>query len=184
MIHDSDRSYYIGASDVRFVVGNYKTKTFEAWYRTKQGFSSRDIKTDAILAGTYYEHRILDAINVPELVKDAQIIWGRLRVNLDGCTKDTIYEIKTHKLDKAFKVSKAYWQQVQVQMYATGIRKAYIIAYALTEAEYANYYLDIDKSRISIHPIEYDEKFINKEFLPKFFYLSKCLDEGSFPKTE
>lgn len=69
-------------------------------------------------------------------------------------------------------------------MYATGIRKAYIIAYALTEAEYVNYYLDIDKSRISIHPIKYDEKFINKEFLPKFAYLSKCLDEGSFPKTE
>lgn len=182
MIKSKDRSYFIGASDTSYVVGNWKTKTFEKWYGTKLGIYSQDFTNDYMRAGTHYEHRILDSLNIEGLEKDKQIIKGRLRVNLDGNTKDTIYEVKTHGADKQFKVSKAYRLQVMVQMYAFDIKSAYIVSYGLTEDDYNNYYREIDQERIAWHPIKYDEKFINETYLPRLAYLSGCLDKGVFPK--
>lgn len=79
--------------------------------------------------------------------KDKQIIIDRLRVNLDGNTNTCIYEVKTHKINKEFKVSKQYWRQAQVEMYASNIHKLYIVAYGLTENDYINYFNEIDKKR-------------------------------------
>lgn len=184
MISSKDRSFYIGASDVSKVVGNWETKTFEKWYMVKQGYGSNDFTNDAMMAGTFYEHAILDSLDILGLEKDKQIIIGRLRVNLDGNTNTKIYEVKTHNAEKVFKVSKGYREQVLVQMYGSGIKKACIVAYGLTDKEYNNFYLDIDKMRISLHEIEYDEDFINNNFLPKLRYLSKCLDDGRFPNKQ
>jgi hypothetical protein len=183
MINSHDRSYYIGASDTSYVIGNWETKTFEKWYFTKLGIYSMDFTNEAMLAGTYYEHRILDTLNIFNLEKDRQIIKNRLRVNLDGCTTDTIYEVKTHSNDKPFKITKAYRCQVNVEMYAFNIRKAYIVAYGLEDKDYDNFYRDIDEERLKMYPIEYDEDFINNEYLPKLHYLSECLDKGIFPQT-
>jgi hypothetical protein len=182
MISSHDRSYYIGASDTSYVIGNWDTKTFEKWYNTKLGIYEMNFTNDAMLAGTHYEHRILDALNIFDLETDKQIIIGRLRVNLDGNTDDTIYEVKTYGVDKPFKVSKAYRCQVNVEMYAFNIRKAYIVAYGLEDKDYDNYYRDIDNERLKLYPIEYDEDFINNEYLPKLKYLSECLDKGIFPQ--
>ena len=182
MIRSKDRSYYIGASDTSYVVGNWKTKTFDRWYGTKLGIYSMDFVNDAMRAGTAYEHRILDALRIKGLRKDEQYIEGRLRINLDGCTDDEIYEVKTHNVEKPFKVSKAYRQQVVVEMYGTGKRNAQIVAYGLESRDYNNYYRDIDKDRMTFHRIEYDEDFINNVYLPRFCYLSACLDRGAFPK--
>ena len=136
------------------------------------------------MAGTIYEHKILEALNIPSLEFDKQIIVEdlRLRVNLDGNTKDTIYECKTYKNNKLFKPSKRYIQQVNVQMYATGFRKAYIVAYPFTEEYYKNYFLDIEKEKIEYFQINYDEKFICEEYLPKLKYLRDCLIKGVLPK--
>jgi len=181
MIASQDRSYYIGASDTSIVVGNWNTKTFEKWWLEKLGLRKNDFKTEAMQTGTNYEHKILLALNIPQLELDKQIIIDRLRVNLDGNTKDCIYEVKTYNIDKQFKVSKQYWRQAQVEMYAYNTRNLYIVAYALQENDYKNFFNEIDIDRVKFHKVEYDEEFINNEYLPKLQILTKCLKEGVYP---
>lgn len=183
MISSKDRSGYIGASDTSYVMRNWNTKTFDKWWRVKQGIEVSNLSTDAMLAGTAYEHKILDALHIPNLEKDKQIIIGRLRVNLDGNTDAKIYEIKTHSIDKPFKVSAGYRMQVNVEMYASGIKKACIVAYGLEEKDYFNYYRDIDTNRLSYHEIAYDEEFIQK-YEKRLLYLSECLESGKFPQED
>lgn len=184
MIQSQDRSGYIGASDTSYVVGNWKTKSFEKWWLEKLGISKNNFSNEAIKAGNNYEHKILEALNVEGLQTDKQIIEDRLRVNLDGNTETCIYEVKTHNADKEFKVSKQYWRQAQVEMYASNIRKLYIVAYSLIESDYKNYFNEIDTNRIQLIPVEYDEKFIKEEYLPNLKYLTVCLKEGKFPMKE
>ena len=145
MIQSQDRSGYIGASDTSYVVGNWKTKSFEKWWLEKLGIAKNDFSNEAIKAGNNYEHKILEALNIEGLQTDKQIIEDRLRVNLDGNTETCIYEVKTHNADKEFKVSKQYWRQAQVEMYASNIKKLYIVAYSLIESDYKNYFNEIDK---------------------------------------
>ena len=182
MIASQDRSGYFGASDVSFIVGNWKTATFEKWCMQKLGINRDHFDNKYTSAGTHYEHRILDSLGVP-MEMDKQIIIEelKLRVNLDGNDTTTIYECKTYIYEKGFKLPKKYKEQVQVQMFASGLRKAKIIAYGLKEADYNNYFNPIDTDRRSEFVIEYDEKWINDVFLPKLRYLAQCLKEGRFP---
>ena len=182
MISSQDRSYYIGASDTSYVVGNWTTKSFENWWLEKLGLHKNNLKTEAMQAGNNYEHKILEALEVDSLEMDKQIIIDRLRVNLDGNTNTCIYEVKTHNADKEFKISKQYWRQAQVEMYASRIHKLYIVAYALEENDYKNFFNKIDKDKIQLIEVEYDEDFINNEYLPRLEILTKCLKEGIFPK--
>lgn len=180
MISDKDRSGYIGASDTQYVMGNWNTKTFENWWRVKQGITQNNFTNDAMMAGTAYEHKILDSLGIVGLEMDKQIIIDRLRVNLDGNTATKIYEVKTYNAKKEFKVSKAYRMQVNVEMYASQIYRACIVAYALEDEDYINYYRDIDKSRLSYHEIEYDADFI-AEYEKRLAYLTMCMKTGIFP---
>ena len=66
-------------------------------------------------------------------------------------------------------------------MYASKIHKLFIVAYALEEKDYNNYFNKIDKNRLKLLPIEYDKEFIEKEYIPKLEILTKCLKEGVFP---
>lgn len=186
MIASKDRSGYIGASDTKFVIGNWKTKTFEKWWLKKLGIDTSHIDNKYTMAGTNYEHKIIDALGIPNIEKDKQIIKGRLRVNLDANTEDKIHEIKTYNYEKSFDINKHkdYINQVQVQMYASDIYKAEIDAYGLIDEDYDNYFNEIDKERLSIHEIEYNQEWINNEYLPKFKYLEKCLENGIFPNEE
>ena len=184
LIQSQDRSGYIGASDTSYVVGNWKTKSFEKWWLEKLGIAKNNFSNEAIKAGNNYEHKILEALNIEGLQTDKQIIEDRLRVNLDGNTETCIYEVKTHNADKEFKVSKQYWRQAQVEMYASNIKKLYIVAYSLIESDYKNYFNEIDTNRIQLIPVEYDEKFIKEEYLPRLQYLKVCLKEGKFPVKE
>lgn len=183
MISNKDRSYYIGASDTALVVGNWKTRTFERWYLTKLGFDRMDFENEAMMTGTAYEHRILESLAVSGLEMDRQIVQGRLRVNLDGSTDRAIYEVKTYRFENGFKVSKKYREQVQVQMYATGYRIAYIAAYGLLDDDYKNFYREIDPARLTLYPVEYDEGFV-ETYLSRYGYLSYCLEHGLFPTEE
>jgi len=184
MITSKDRSDWFGASDTSFIVGNYDTKTFKKWWLTKIGWKSDNFSNLAMTTGTYFEHKILDMI--PGVRKDHQIIIPELclRVNYDGDKDGVIYEVKTHNIDKPFKVSKAYWRQAQVEMYAMNTTELYMTSYGLTEADYKNYFTPIEVDRITYTKVEYDEGFIENEYLPKLKYLCKCLEEGKMPVNQ
>lgn len=179
MIRSKDRSGWIGASDTAMVMANWKTPTWHKWWATKLGVATNTVATTAMLAGTYYEHPILDALGVRRRDRQIKIRRLRLRVNLDG-EDEIIHEVKTYGKD-TFKVSRNYWMQAQVEMFAA--RKRLVIdAYRLTEEEYRNFFLPIDKERLSEHPVEYDAAWIKEQYLPRLRILADCLRRGVFPR--
>lgn len=185
VIADQDRSGWLGASDTATIMGNWRTKTFSNWWMTKLGLNTGHFASVAMNAGTYYEHAVLDAIGAARLDHKILIPELLLRVNLDGDAPGRIYEVKTHKADKPFKVSKAYHQQVQVQMFAklkeeNRLPVAEIVAYGLTEEDYRNFFNEIDRTRLTRHFIAYDTAFMER-YLRRLEYLAGCLREGRWP---
>lgn len=185
MIASHDRSFYIGASDTDKVVGNWKTNTWEKWWLQKIGINQDHFDNRYTIAGTNWEHRILESLRIPDLELDRQFINEdlRLRVNLDGNTPQRIKECKTYKWEKGFKVPKKYREQVQVQMFGSGIHEADIVAYGLVEEDYDNFFREIDPMRLKEHPIEYDSKWIETVYLPRLRVLADCLKKGVFPNA-
>ena len=186
MIADQDRSGWFGASDTSYIMGGWNTRTFEKWWMQKLGVNRDHFQTDATAAGTYWEHTILDYIGVAE--KDKQILIPELllRVNYDGNTGSHIVEVKTHKVEKPYKVSAAHRRQVNVQIFAmkhTGFQgvTAEVAAYGLTEYDYSNFFGDIEPQRLTRHPVEYDEVFMCK-YLSRLEYLRDCLQRGAWPR--
>ena len=184
MIADKDRSGWFGASDTDYIVGNWNTKSFLKWWLTKIDLNNSNFENLAMNAGTHKEHQILEFVGVDETDKQIKIPELRLRVNLDGNTSDTNYEVKTYNAEKPFKCSLKYKRQTWVQMYASGYRKTFIVAYGLTEADYKNYFLPIDEERVQLIPIEYNEDFIENVYLPRLRYLKDCLIKGILPDIE
>lgn len=176
MISSKDRSKWFGASDTNKIMGNWETATFRRFWLEKMGVIHSNFTTKEMLAGTYYEHRILDKIGIDKRDRQIKIRRLRLRVNLDGENKDTIYEVKTYK-DK-FHISQ-YYGQCQVQMYAAK-KRCNIVAYHLLPEDYENFFNEIDESRISFYPIGYDEEYI-REYLERLKFLTKCLKRRVFP---
>ena len=175
-----------GASDTAMIVGNWRTKTFEKFWLQKLGIN-RDHFTNVFMeAGTNWEHRILDSLNLPNLEKDRQFIIEdlRLRVNLDGNQPDRIKEVKTYQWAKGWKKTpKKYIEQVQVQMFGSKIFGADIVAYGLEEADYNNFLRELDPSRLQQIPVAYDPKWIDTVYLPKLIILADCLKRGVFPNV-
>ena len=183
MIASQDRSYYIGASDCDKVIGNWKTQTWLKWWMQKLAIDNAHFNNVYTLAGTHFEHRILESLGFP-MEFDKQFIDEdmRLRVNLDGNTEDCIYECKTTKDDiNEFKMPKKYINQVQVQMFGSGIRKAKIVVYQLEEDDYDNFFRPIDPNRLRVFDIPYDEGWVNGIYLPKHLILRDCLVKGVLP---
>lgn len=185
MIKDQKRALWIGASDSSYVTGNWKTETFRKWYKSKLGLTLFDRKwnTKYTLAGTYYEHAILMAID-PRMIMDVQITKPELglRVNYDGMLGDTIYEIKTHQISKEFKVSKSYWRQAQVEMFAAGTDKLYVVSCPMQDKHYDNFFLPISGGMLRYHPVKYDPRWIENEYLPKLKYITECIKQGKYPQ--
>lgn len=177
MISDFDRVGFIGASDTKYVMRHWDTKTFREWWDIKMGLAENMVDNIYTRAGTAYEPRILDHLGVED--RDRQIIIGRLRVNLDGETDFAVVEIKTYQYAKGWKMPKDYWWQVQVEMFAAGKDIALLYAYGLLESEYEEYG-EVDPNRLTVEVIEYDEKFI-EEYLKRMNYLAKCIEEGRTP---
>lgn len=183
MIASQDRSYYIGASDVEKVVGNWKTKTWLNWWLQKIAINNAHFNNVYTLAGTHFEHRILESLGVP-MEMDKQFILEdlRLRVNLDGNTEDTNFECKTTKEDiKTFKPPKKYINQTQVQMFGSGLRKTKLVVYQLEEEDYENFFRPIDPKRLRIFDIAYNEEWVNGIYMPKHLVLRDCLVKGVLP---
>jgi hypothetical protein len=188
MITNKDRSGWFGASDTSMVVGNWETASFKQWWLVKLGLAESTLQTKAMKVGNAFEHKILETIPGVEMDKQILIPELHLRVNLDGNTEKTIHEVKTYKRDK-FKVSAAYRNQAQVEMYAFLLESGFvpdleIVAYQLTPEDYLNYFNPIDPNRLSHIPIPYDVSFIKDRYLPRLRYLGKCLEEGRMPKHE
>lgn len=185
MITSQDRSGWFGASDASYIMGNWGTKTFKKWWMIKLGIDTSHFTNVSMNAGTYYEHAILDCLGVPR--KDYQILLPeyRLRINYDGDGFGRVDEVKTYKFEKGFKVSKAYWQQAQVQMFGKlktekEIPAHNIWAYGLLDEDYKNFFNPIDKERLKAYPTEYDRVFIDN-FLMRVDYLKYCLEKGVMP---
>ena len=186
MITDHDRSGWIGASDVQYVIGNWKTKTWEKWWMQKLGINNDHFDNRYTIAGTNWEHRILDSLQLPNLEKDRQFLIEelRLRVNLDGNLPDRIKEVKTYQWEKGWKKTPPkYINQVQVQMFGSKIFGADIVAYGLEEADYDNFLRELDPRRLQQIPVEYDPKWIETVYLPKLRTLADCLKRGVFPNV-
>lgn len=190
MIKNHNRAGWFGASDTKFIMGNWSTSTFMNWWMEKLGVKQNTLKTEAMIAGSYKEHQIAQYYaeqNNTNVILDRQVKIRkyRLRVNLDCETNAQIVEIKTHKLsEKEWKLPKEYVWQVQVQMFATKKHKACIYAYALNDDDYNNFYLPIEEERAKEFNVEYDEVWINNEYLPRLKYLASCLKKRKTPKKE
>lgn len=174
MISDTDRVGYIGASDTHYVLMNWNTQTFRSWWEIKVGERENELDTVYTRAGRIYEPKILDYLEIEE--RDRQIIVGRLRVNLDGETRTHVIEIKTAKYG-SLKIPKnikkwAYWQQVQVEMYATNKQHAFIYVYELLPSDYEEVN-EIDGNRLELFDFDYDEEWIEEEYLPRFHKLGE-----------
>lgn len=183
MIKNKDRRGWIGASDTVMVMGSWNNPSWKRWWAVKIGLAATStFASTAMLAGTWYEHPILDALGIKKKDRQIRIRRLRLRVNLDGEDKTTVHEVKTYGKD-TFKVSRAYWMQAQVEMFATG-KKLVLHAYHMTDAEYENFFLPIDKDRLSEYPIEYDRRWIEEEYLPRLRLLAACLREGVYPDAD
>ena len=182
MISSQDRSYYIGASETDKVIGIWKTRTWLSWWLQKIAIGNSHFNNVYTLAGTHFEHRILESLNIP-MEFDKQIILEdlRLRVNLDGNTDECIYECKTFINSKGFRLPKKYINQVQVQMFASGIHRAEIVAYGLEDEDYKNFFRPIDEERRHIFPISYNSDWIEKVYLPRHLILRDCLVKGVLP---
>lgn len=186
MIQNTDRSGYFGASDTRYVVArNRETKSWKQWWSVKLGAVSSFTGNRYTEAGNTYEHSILHTIS-DRINYDRQIINERLllRVNYDGDLDGTIYEVKTHRAEKEFEVTKPYWQQAQTEMYAYKLmqeelelpefNKLWIVSYGLYPDDYTAHQA-VDPNRVAFHPIVYDKAFIKGELLPNLKSLSKKL---------
>ena len=182
MIHDFDRSGYIGASDVRYVCGNWRGKTFENWWLEKLGARHSRYQNRYMQAGNAWEHRILRAVNIPGLELDSQFILEelKLRVNLDGNTLDKIYEVKTYRLQNGFHPDKWHRYQVLVQMLGSGIRQGEILYYGLREQDYSCSGI-VDPGRINRVPVVYDPVWLDQVYLPRHRELVRCMQARIFP---
>lgn len=182
MIHSYDRSGWFGASDTHYIMGNWDTKTFRMWWLEKLGLAHSNFQNKYTTAGTYYEHKILDSLGF-SVRKDHQIKIRRLRlrVNLDGDTPDCIYEVKTHREQNPFKITAAYSGQIQVEMFAKRCVRAFFVAYALRDDDYANYFNPIDPDRLKMIPIGCDAEWTEQKYLPRLRYLAECLKKGVWP---
>lgn len=178
MIANHNRAFWFGASDSHYIMGNWNTQTFALWWLEKLGLRKNTFTSSAMQTGSAYEHRILDALGVKKRDRQIKIRRYRLRVNLDG-EDEIIHEVKTYG-GESFAVTKGYWQQAQVEMFAT--RKLLVIeAYRLNESDYTNWFNSIDSSRLSSHSIPYDPVWIHAEYLPRLKYLAHCLRKKVFP---
>lgn len=190
MIINRDRSKWFGASDTSKLFGNFNTISFKMFWLEKLGVIKNDFSNSYMKTGNLFEIPIIEKIRdiTGEKIKLGKrpyyIRKLRLRANVDGYTKDKVIEIKTTK--KMFKkVPLNYWRQCQTLMFALKKHKCELWAYELTDFDYdAPYYPIIDEKRLKKFEIEYDESFIQNEYLPRLRYLSKCLKRGLFPRLE
>lgn len=183
MIHDFDRSGYIGSSDVRYVLGRWQGAAFERWWLEKLGVRKGHFANRFTRAGNAWEHPILRSLRIPGMVLDGQFLredW-LLRVNLDGNTPSCIYEVKTYRLKNGFHPPKWHRWQLQVQMLCSGIRFGELVYYGLGEEDYGRVGA-VDPGRLKRIPVPYDRHWAEEVYLPRHMALVRALKGREFPR--
>lgn len=194
MLHNFDRSGYFGGSDCKYIMAkNRNTKTWLNWWDIKTGKAQADqIGTVYTRAGNLYEHGILKTID-PNMTLDGQIIYEKykLRVNYDGYKDGVIFENKTYRANKDFKVTKEYWMQCQVEMFVykslcsewflPDFQGLVLVSYPLFDDEYVDSedQVVIDESRIEMQEIDYDRAWVKNEYLPRVKELARAMKKGN-----
>lgn len=184
MIRDHDRSGWFGASDTARIMGQWDTPAFARWWLVKLGARRETYASRAMRTGTALEHRILDHLGIRRRDRQIKIRRLRLRVNLDGEDRQEITEVKTYS--RAFCLSRAYWMQCQVEMYASGRlhrrKECRIAAYRVEPEDHINWFRPIDADRLRLLPVAYDPDWVGRIYLPRLKYLAKCLRKGVWPR--
>lgn len=186
----------IGASDTRYVMMNFETATFKKWWLEKIGLAERkDISNIYMDTGTMLEKPVIDAYCKKKGIKlnygDEPFIskeYERLVVNLDAYNETKNVEVKCVAYNKAFnwqfKLDRNYYQQVQVQMLASGLRKTIVLAYGLLTDDYDFSNLvnpKIDEDRLFEIEVEYDNEWLEMQYIPKLKYLIYCFENNKIP---
>ena len=125
-----DRRFWIGASDTKMVMAKHSTKQWADWWAVKMGWIESQwsgFSNIYTIAGDMYEKPIARYFG-EEIVEDRTILLPEysLRVNLDADVpkgKKKIIECKTYKaengkLDVRSQSYRAYYMQMQVQLFA------------------------------------------------------------------
>lgn len=178
MIHSKDRSGWFGASDTDRIMNRWDTPTFERFWLEKLGVSRSEFESLAMKTGTHLEGKVLDFLAVSHRDRQIRLPSLLLRVNLDG-EDQIIHEVKTHRRE-LFSVTRPYWIQAQVEMYAAR-KPLEIVAYRVLEEDYQNWLLPIDPGRLTRHPVPYDREWVETRYLPRLRYLADCLRKGVWP---
>ena len=180
MIHDFDRRWYIGGSDIdRYVLArNQNTKAWQKWWAVKCGLAESDtFVTSAMKTGTMLEHSILKTWNA-DIEWDGQISYPSLmlRINYDGWSDGIIYEVKCHRIGNDWSwdkyrgqcVTQAWvYNKMAEEMGLPEFKEIHILEYPFTPEEECTIYepsvaeagdIPIDKDRINDITIPYREK--------------------------
>lgn len=189
MIKNKSRAGWFGASDTKFIVGNWDTKTFMLWWLTKLGLRNDTFSNIYTITGINKEHQVANcyaeqnnlAIKLDRQRKKRKL---RLRVNYDAETKNIPIEVKTRKNSASkWKLPPHYIHQLQVEIFAMGkkCKGGKIVVYALNEEDYQNFFLPIDNKRLTKHCFRRDDEWLVKEYLPRLKYLVHCLKKRKTP---
>lgn len=176
MIHDFDRRFWIGGSDIdKYVLATNKdTKSWSAWWAEKCGLAERDhFATSAMKTGTMLEHSILKSIN-PDITFDGQIHYYplMLRINYDGWHDGIIYEVKCHRQSTAFDwgkyqgqcITQAWvYEKMAEELELPPFKEIHILEYAFTPEEECTVY---DPAAAEAGDIPIDASRINEIILP------------------
>jgi len=202
MIHDYDRRFWIGGSDIdKFVLAqNTETKTWQKWWATKCGLSDPEFYgSSATRTGTALEHSILKTWD-EDVVWDGQIIYPdlMLRINYDGWHDGILYEVKCHRITtnwsweryKGQVITQAWvYEQMAEEMNLPPFKEIHILEYAFTPEEEGTLYNEeeaengdiyIDSGRIIDIPVKYKSrnfKEIKSRLRPLAKQLKKLVPE-------
>ena len=180
MIHEFDRRWYIGGSDIdRYVMAtNQGTKAWQKWWAVKCGLADNDMfVTSAMRTGTDLEHSILKAAD-EDVVWDGQIIYEplMLRINYDGWSNGILYEVKCHRQGNEWSwdkyrgqlITQAWvYNKMAEEMNLPEFKEIHVLEYPFTPEEECTIYesavaekgdIPIDKDRINDITIPYKEK--------------------------
>ena len=176
MLHEFDRRFYIGGSDIdRFVMAkNQNTKGWQKWWAEKCGLAEPEqFVTAAMRTGTDLEHSILKAWN-PDIQWDGQIIYEplMLRINYDGWADGVLYEVKCHRMGNDWSwdryrgqiVTQAWvYSKMAEELGLPEFKEIHILEYPFTPEEECTIY---DSASVESGDVPIDNDRINDITIP------------------
>lgn len=180
------RKSKVTASELPIIMGKSKwLSPYELWQQ-KLGFTSGMKDNWAMQRGRELEPIVRDLVNkklesnfVPMVVEHEELDWAAASLDGIDLELEAILEIKCpcladHKLAEEGKVPEHYFDQIQFQLFCSGMQIAY----------YASYYNPAGNSEdpLVIFLVERDEDYMLKNMLNKAADFYKCVIEMIEPE--